>query len=180
MCRFFKHLGTVIKHKAVVFKLCCKCGIFWQGLWHDMSKFSITEFNESVKYFTDGKSSPLNNSRKQNGYSLAWLHHKGRNKHHVEFWYDEINDTQAIMPYKYAVESLCDKIASTKTYRKKDYTAQDVLDYWNKEKQVQQMNSKIKEFFNTVLTDLVNLGEKHVLNKKYLKQQYSNIVTNTK
>ena len=176
MCKLVKHLGVVNKHRFMVFKLCCKCGLFWQGLWHDMSKYSLSELKESVKYFTDGKKSPLGTAREQQGYSLAWLRHKGRNKHHIEYWYDEHNKENMVIPYKYVVESLCDKIAATKCYRKAEYKAQDVLDYWNKEKQRFHLNPKIEKFFDDVLLDLVNLGEKTVLNKKYLKAKYKEIV----
>ena len=176
MCKFFKHLGTVLKHKAVVFKHCCKCGIGWQGFWHDMSKFSFTEFSESVKYYTNGTRSPLSICREKNGYSLAWIHHKGRNKHHLEYWYDEHNKQDMIVPYKYCVEGLCDRIAANKIYNKKNYTAQAVLDYWNKEKLLLHVNPKIEMWFDKVLLDLVNLGEKLVLNKTYLRDQYNKIV----
>lgn len=54
----FKHLNTVCTHKWVVFKLCCKAGIPFRGLVHDLSKFSPTEFWESVKYY-QGTSSPI-------------------------------------------------------------------------------------------------------------------------
>lgn len=178
MKKFFKHLFTVIKHKAVVFKHCCKCGIFWQGIWHDMSKFSPTEFFESVKFYTDGTKSPLSTAREKQGYTTGWIHHKNRNKHHVEYWYDEQNKIQVAMPFKYVVESVCDKIAATKIYKKKNYTAQSVLDYWNKENEKQAMNTLIRNFFTSVFTDLVNYGEKQVLNKKYLKQKYNEIVFN--
>lgn len=176
MKKFFKHLGTVIKHKAVVFKHCCKCGIFWQGLWHDMSKFSPTEFFESVKFYTDGTKSPLSTAREQQGYTAGWIHHKNRNKHHVEYWYDEQNSTQVAMPFKYAVEAVCDKIAATKIYKKKNYTPQAVLDYFLKESLKVSMNPQMHNFFETIFTDLVNIGEKHILNKKYLQHKYNKIV----
>lgn len=175
MRRFFKHLGLVTRHKWGVFKNCCKCGQFWRGLWHDMSKFSPTEFWESVKYF-DGKKSPLTVHREKYGYSLAWLHHKNRNKHHIEYWYDEENKVQMNMPYKYAVECVCDKIAATKCYKGKDYTPEMVLDHWVRKGSLAQTNDNMKAFFTNVFTDLIELGEKHVLNKRYLKSTYNSVV----
>ena len=77
----FKHFKTVMTHKMYVFLFCKEAGIPWQGIKHDLSKFSPTEFIESVKYYT-GTDSPINNCKKVNGYSEAWMHHKGRNKHH--------------------------------------------------------------------------------------------------
>ena len=82
-----KHLILITKHKWVVFKLCCKVGIPWRGLVHDLSKYSPTEFFESIKYYT-GTHSPITGEKQDKGYSEAWLHHKGRNKHHSEYWID--------------------------------------------------------------------------------------------
>jgi len=173
--RFFKHLGLVNKHRWNVFKLCCKCGQFWRGLVHDLSKYSREEFWESVKYYT-GTGSPLNECRKANGYSGAWLHHKGRNKHHLEYWYDWESDVQYYMPYKYAVECICDKIAATKCYRGKTYEPSMVLDHWSRVGSKVPTNPKMKEFFDKVFSDLIELGEKQVVNKKYLKATYDKVV----
>ena len=103
--KFFKHLSLVNRHRWQVFKNCCKCGLFWRGLMHDFSKYSRVEFGESVKYF-DGKVSALDVSRKTNGYSLAWIHHKNKNKHHLEYWYDRENEVQMNMPYNQKMKQL--------------------------------------------------------------------------
>ena len=113
---FFKHLHKINTHRFKVFVLCCKCGIPFRGLMHDLSKYSPIEFFEGVKYYTNGKHSPIIDCKKQNGYSKAWLHHKGRNKHHSEYWLDLAAPTKApIIPFKYSVEMICDKIAASKT-----------------------------------------------------------------
>ena len=83
----FRHIKTVMTHKFYVFIFACKAGIPFRGLVHDMSKFSPSEFFESVKYY-QGNGSPISAAKKENGYSKAWLHHKGRNKHHWQYWYD--------------------------------------------------------------------------------------------
>lgn len=175
MSKFFKHLKLVTKHRFEVFKLCCKCGLFWRGLVHDLSKFGRVEFWESVKYYT-GHCSPIAECRRQNGYSIAWIHHKNRNKHHIEYWYDRENDVQMNMPYKYAVECVCDKIAATKCYNGKEYKSEMVLNHWSKLGSQAQTNDNMKTFFTKVFTDLIELGEKQVLNKKYLKDTYNKIV----
>jgi len=178
MNKFFGHWGKVIKHRFIVFKLCCRCGLFWRGLVHDMSKFSPTEFFEGVKYFTDGHGSPISNCRKINGYSKAWIHHLHRNKHHLEYWYDKENTVQINMPYKYAVECVCDKISATKCYRGKDYKTSDVLAHWERKGSQTHMSDNMRKFFTKVFTDLISLGEKEVINKKYLKKTYNSIVLN--
>lgn len=78
--RFFGHLRTVMRHRREVRKLCFKCGLYWQGLTHDLSKYSPTEFISGIKFFI-GKGSPHLGEREAYGYSKAWLHHKGRPLH---------------------------------------------------------------------------------------------------
>ncbi len=175
MSKFFKHLRLITKHRHLVFKLCCKCGLPWRGLVHDLSKFSRVEFWESVKYYT-GHHSPIVECREKNGFSYAGIHHKHRNRHHIEYWYDRENEIQMNMPYKFAVESVCDKIAATKCYKGKEYKPEDVLNHWMKRGILAQTNERMKAFFTKVLTDFVELGENAVLNKKYMKNAYNKIV----
>lgn len=179
LSKFGQHLRLVVKHRHEVFKNCCKCGLFWRGLVHDLSKFSRVEFWESVKYF-NGKKSPIVFCRKENGYSKAWIHHKNHNKHHIEYWYDNENAVQMSIPYKYAVESVCDKIAATKCYNGKEYKPENVLQYWEKTKLTVQTNDEMKAFFTKVFEDLITVGEKQILNKKYMKKTYKEIVEKKK
>ena len=165
----------VIRHKHEVFKLCCKCGLVYRGIVHDFSKFSPVEFFEGVKYYKK-IGSPISKCREQNGYSLSWLHHKGRNKHHVEYWYDTENKEQMNIPYKYAVECICDKIAASKCYNRKNYTNSKPLEHWLKFGCLFPINNKMSTFFTTVFKDLEEKGEKEVINKKYLRKIYNNIV----
>ena len=120
-----RHFITITKHRNEVIRLCFKAGIGLQGLFHDLSKYSPTEFIPGAKYYT-GKESPNNGERRDTGYSLAWMHHKGRNKHHFEFWYDYDMKTKKIvpmdMPDRYIKEMFCDRVAASKTYNKKTYT----------------------------------------------------------
>lgn len=171
---FFKHLGVVSKHKYEVFKLCCKCGFPVRGLLHDLSKFSYTEFSESVKYYkkSKGKYSPLAACKKENGYSKAWLHHFGRNKHHYEYWYDYKAPIKSpVMPFKYTVEMVCDRIAASKIYNGKNYKDSDPYDYLIKDTEDTIMNLSIKCFLEELFSDLAKEGEK-VLNKKNLLKLY--------
>jgi len=170
---FFKHLHTINKHRFIVFKLCLKCGFAWRGLTHDLSKYSPVEFFEGVKYFTDGKRSPIINCKIKNGYSKAWLHHKGRNKHHSEYWVDLAAPTKApIIPFNYAVEMICDRIAACKVYEREKYTNMSAYYYWNKTRDNEILNKRIQGFITEVLELLGAYGEKKVLNKKYLLNIY--------
>lgn len=119
------HFKKICVHKFWVAYYCFKAGLYWQGITHDLSKFSYVEFWESVKYY-QGTKSPIDACKADKGYSLAWQHHKGRNPHHYEYWTDKYDDgTVAIeMPYKYAVELICDWLGAARAYLGKDFTYQ--------------------------------------------------------
>lgn len=174
LSNLFKHLSLVLRHKWRVFINCAKCGLVWRGLVHDLSKFSPSEFFESVKYY-QGNRSPLGVCRKVNGYSAAWLHHKGRNKHHIEYWTDRECEVQPLMPYKYAVECACDKLAATRIYAGKNYSDDLALKHWKKHGCNEGGNPKTMRFMEEIFIDVMNMGEKAVLNKKYMKDKYKKI-----
>jgi hypothetical protein len=133
MGHFFRHLHTVNHHRRLVRKVCFKIGIPFQGLTHDLSKYSKEEFWTSVKFYTDGTKSPTEKERLTNGYSLCWMHHKGRNKHHFEYWFDIDPKTRKYtpvkMPIRYLKEMFADRIAASKTYLKDKYTSSSPLEY---------------------------------------------------
>lgn len=174
---FFKHLSLVVRHKNKVLVNCARCGILFRGLMHDLSKFSPTEFFESVKYF-QGDRSPIGACRRATGMSNAWLHHKGRNKHHIEYWLDPECQITPMMPYKYAVECVCDKLAATKTYAGKNYNPDLPLLHWHKHGNKVDGNPKTMLFIEEVFVDVQKHGEKYVLNKKYMKKKFKEICEN--
>ena len=167
-----KHTILVTKHKWLVFKFCCKLGMPIRGLMHDMSKFSPVEFFESIKYY-DGKVTPIEFCKKDKGYSLSWLHHKGRNKHHDSYWVD-LSAPQAapVIPYKYVIEMLCDKLSASITYNGKDWTNSSEYDYWQIEKKRIILNPKVENFLSAIITEIKDNGIDKVLTKKHLKEQY--------
>lgn len=167
-----KHFGLITKHKWIVFKLCCKAGIPWRGLVHDLSKYSPTEFFESIKYYT-GTHSPITEAKRNNGYSKAWLHHKGRNRHHAEYWEDYRAPIQnPVIPYKYVVEMVCDTLAAGIVYSGKNWTNDTQLNYWNREKINSHMNEKTQEFLTNVYLQVSEKGINKVVNKKNLQSLY--------
>ena len=167
-----KHFKLITHHKWLVFKLCCKIGEPWRGFMHDWSKYSPTEFFESVKYY-QGTYSPIKECKRINGYSEAWLHHKGRNKHHAEYWFDEAAPQKnAIMPYKYAAEMICDKIAAGMAYEGKNFTKEYELEYWKKEKEIINVNEHIAEFVTDILNRNADKVLNPVINKKNLNSSY--------
>ena len=126
-----KHFILITKHRWLVFKLCCRLGLYWRGFVHDLSKYSPTEFLESVRYY-EGNRSPIVSTKQDKGYSEAWLHHKGRNKHHWEYWLD--NGKHGVhpleMPIRYVVEMFCDRVAASQIYQKEHYTDDSALQYY--------------------------------------------------
>lgn len=170
---FFKHLRTVNRHRRQVRKNCFKVGLVWQGLTHDLSKYSVKEFIPGAKYW-QGNRSPQARERELFGYSAAWLHHKGRNKHHFEYWTDVNKDGSAIavdMPAKYFAEMVCDRIAASKIYKGKEYTDDAPLQYYLSRKGCAFMNPKTAERLEYYLRLLSEKGEKIMFSelKKYVK-----------
>ena len=121
---FFGHLITVTRHRNRVMKHCFKVGLYSQGLRHDLSKFSPSEFLAGVKYY-QGTRSPNARERELFGFSRAWMHHKGRNKHHFEYWSDVGKSglyEPVEMPINYVAEMFCDRVAASEIYKGKNYT----------------------------------------------------------
>lgn len=133
--RFFGHIGTVIKHKRNVRRACFKMGLIYQGLFHDMSKFSPVEFIPSVRYYS-GTFSPNATDRVLTGVSTSWLHHKGKNKHHFEYWTDYTSKEPYIvgcrMPLKYVAEMVADRYAACVAYNGENYSQKDAWTYYER------------------------------------------------
>lgn len=170
---FFKHLSTVIRHRRAVRKLCFKCGLIRQGLTHDLSKFSRAEFWAGVKYF-QGYRSPQAEERERLGYSAAWLHHKGRNKHHFEYWTDFSDDRKILveMPAKYFAEMVCDRVAASKIYLKEKYTDASPLEYYLNRTDGKSMHPDTAQRLEYFLTLLKEKGEDYTFKqlKKFVKE----------
>ena len=157
------HLKTVHRHRALVRKYCFRLGLYWQGLTHDLSKYSPTEFWAGAKYF-QGDHSPNDAQRKAFGYSASWMHHKGRNRHHFEFWTDYNPDGSGIsgveMPRKYVAEMFCDRLAASKTYRGKDFDPGDPYRFFLRGKDRRLLlHPNTAALLETILLTLKDEGE---------------------
>ncbi len=64
-----QHFCTITRHKILVMKECFQVGLYKQGLLHDLSKYSWTEFRVGCKYY-QGDRSPNNAEREKTGCSL--------------------------------------------------------------------------------------------------------------
>ena len=171
------HFHKITKHRWIVFKLCCRAGIPWRGLVHDLSKYSPTEFFEGVKYY-QGNRSPLSACKEKEGYSKAWLHHRGRNKHHPAYWYDPFAKiTRPIIPYKYTVEMICDKVSASMNYNGKNWTDTSLMEYWEERNDVNILNPQIADMLTEVFRLIAIYGVKSVITKSNLKELYEKHTT---
>lgn len=163
--RFWGHLSTITRHRHLVIYHCKKAGIFWQGLRHDLSKYSPTEFWQGVKYYQGGVRSPNEAEREDLGYSLAWMHHKGRNRHHFEYWSDYNPQTKKMepveMPTRYFAEMFCDRVAASKIYNKSAYTQECPLAYFKNStaRKVGMLHPKTEADLMALLELLAEQGE---------------------
>ncbi len=170
-----KHFCTVTKHRHIVIKHCIKAGILFQGLKHDLSKYSPQEFIKGAEFY-EGNRSPNEREREKNGYSSAWIHHKGRNKHHFEYWTDYNPYEKKIMPVKmprkYVVEMFCDRVAASKIYQGKNYHPSHPLEYFLKGKKSRFIHPETSEEIEMLLKSLSENGEKQTFEyiRKWLRE----------
>ena len=161
----WKHFKTITYHKWLVAKGCFRVGLYRQGILHDMSKYSPTEFSVGVRYY-QGTRSPNNAEREDKGCSTAWLHHKGRNKHHYEYWMDYTNDPEkhgCVVPVPmtdiYIAEMIMDGIAASKVYKGKDYTDASPLEYYEQGKKHDLIHPSTAAILEKMLKMLAEEGE---------------------
>lgn len=177
---FFGHLHTVNRHKRLVMKYCFKISLYKRGLLHDLSKYSPTEFIPSVRYFV-GYKSPNSVAREKTGVSLAWLHHKGRNRHHFEYWVDykvgeEKGDVRLVgmkMHYIFLAEMFCDRVAASRVYKGKEYKDSDPYEYYLHIKGSDIIHPDTARELETLLKMLAEKGEEETFS--FLKQKVKKI-----
>ncbi len=166
------HLKTISHHRFLVMCGCFRVGLYRQGLTHDLSKFSPTEFWAGARFY-QGTRSPNTAEREQNGYSLAWMHHKGRNKHHYEYWTDINPQTRRYepveMPRRYLVEMVMDRRAACMTYQGKNYTPASPLEYFEKSKERLLMHPNTEKALAYLLQMLKDRGEEATF--RYIKEE---------
>ena len=174
----WRHFVTITRHRWLVRQGCFRVGLYWQGLTHDLSKYSPTEFKIGMKYY-QGTRSPNNAEREAVGYSSAWLHHKGRNKHHYEYWIDYTMRVPGgmmpvPMPRKYIAEMIMDRIAACKVYNGDKYTDSSALEYYQLGRDPAPLHEETRKWLEFFLKMLSEKGEKETfayMKKEFLKKQ---------
>lgn len=193
-----RHYKTITRHRHLVMKGCFEVGLYKQGLLHDLSKYSLVEFIPGAIYYK-GTESPNNTERRKRGYSAAWLHHKGRNKHHFEYWIDyTLKEGHPIegnkMPVRYVVEMYVDRVSASKNYQKGEYTDESALLYYEKGKNRYMMHEDTEKLLVMLLKYLADNGEeatnelirtrilhtdKKVKRVKYIKKMFLSLMNKT-
>lgn len=174
----WKHFVTITHHRHLVMGYCFRMGLVWQGLTHDLSKYSPTEFINGAKYY-QGNRSPNVAERADKGYSEAWMHHKAHNRHHYEYWTD-MNKNRVYsaveMPLKYVAEMVADRIAACKTYLGNEYYLGSELDYLNRAAETPLMHANTIALLRELLTMLRDEGEKKTFAhlRRLLKEEKRN------
>ena len=170
------HFKTITEHRNLVMKYCFRCGLYRQGLLHDLSKYSPAEFYAGILYY-QGDRSPNDVDRRENGYSAAWMHHKGRNKHHYEYWNDYILPEHGgtgvgpiAMPRRYVAEMFCDRLAACHIYHADDYSDDSALKYFLRGRSRTDMHPDTKRDLCFLLEFNAKYGEEKTL--RYIREFY--------
>lgn len=166
------HFHTITLHKFRVMGGCFRVGLYKQGLLHDLSKYGPEEFIPGVIYY-QGTRSPNAAEREARGFSKAWLHHKGRNKHHYEYWIDFSSDVFKgmvgyKMPLRYVIEMMMDRIAASKTYLGKSYTDAAPWEYYIRVQEYMMIAPETDRLLRSLLLMLKEKGEKAAFS--YMKE----------
>ena len=177
----WKHFLTICRHKWVVYQECKACGIPWRGIVHDLSKFGPVEFSASARHF-QGNRSPIEAEKEEIGYSAAWLHHKGHNPHHWEYWTDFGKNGEVIpakIPFNVVVEMVCDWIGAGKVYNQEHWSQRDPLDYYNKVRAGRHFHPDTEKLILLFLTTISEEGleEFHWMAKCETNSEYENLKT---
>ena len=168
--KFWQHFKTITRHRHLVMAGCFRIGLYRQGLCHDLSKYSPAEFRIGIRYY-QGVRSPNSAERDEKGYSEAWMHHKGRNRHHYEYWTDLSRETgryeSVPMPRKYLAEMVMDRRAACIVYQGKNYSPASALEYFMKSRERVLMHPQTQKELEFLLTMLRDAGEKETF--RYIK-----------
>ena len=159
------HFKTITHHRHLVCRYCFRLGLYRQGLTHDLSKYAPIEFWRGAKYYL-GYRSPNDAERRATGVSLAWLHHKGRNRHHFEYWIDycvqpdgTVRTGGCEMPLRYVAEMFCDRVAASQNYLKEQYTDAAPYEFYLRSKNHIIIHEKTGALLEELLRMLKDSGE---------------------
>lgn len=160
MKKFFNYIKSVFRHRKKIMKMCFKAGLFWRGIFHDLSKYSIRELFYGAKYYDPSKS-VYEYERELNGSSKTFMKHISRNKHHPEYWRDVINGKAKLldMPTKYFIEMIFDRIVQAKEMFGDSFTESSPYEYFVSHTQETAMPNILRQRTEKFLRLYEKLGE---------------------
>jgi len=169
--QIWKHFKTITHHRWLVMLGCFRVGLYRQGLTHDLSKYAPVEFFNGARYY-QGNRSPNAREREDKGYSEAWIHHKGRNPHHYEYWTDMHREHRRYepipVPRRYLAEMIMDRRAACLTYEGKAYSSASPLRYHERSLERTLMHPQTRQELEYLLTMLKDRGEKETF--RYIRE----------
>ena len=169
--KIWQHFKTITRHRMLVLGGCFRVGLYRPGLTHDLSTYSPTEFFIGARYY-QGTRSPNAAERQDKGFSEAWMHHKGRNRHHYEYWTDMNAQTRCYepirMPRRYMAEQFMDRRAACIVYQGKGYTDASAYNYFMTSRERELMHPENRRELEFLLGMLAQKGEARTF--QYIKQ----------
>ena len=123
------HFETITRHKLLVMKYCFECGLYEQGLAHDLSKYSPTEFIPGCIYY-QGDHSP-------NEAGMAGMK----------------------MPLRYVCEMVCDRVAASRIYLGDRYTDASPWEYYDRSKGHYMLHPETRALLEKLLKMVRDLGQ---------------------
>lgn len=170
--QYFKY---VWRHKWYVFIECCKLGIPFRGLVHDLSKYRPREWFPYTEYFYGGERKTREEiskdwapwkkyefgeaheaAMKQSKESIkeefdkAWLYHQRKNLHHWQWWilkYDNGELVKIEMPIAYAKEMVADWRGAGRAITGKD----DILEWYGKNREKIQIHENTRTYIEELM-----------------------------
>jgi hypothetical protein len=169
---YWKHFCTITRHKRYVMIACFRCGLYKQGLLHDLSKYGATEFWSSARYF-QGTGSPIDKEKAECGYSLAWQNHKGKNRHHWHYWTDFTNGRCEVllMPPRYVIEMVCDWVGAGKAYNRVQWTIDTLKAWYAKNAKDMVLHTSVKNYIDLMME---HVADENDLYKSWLVERRIN------
>jgi len=123
---YFKY---VVRHKWFVLLACIELDILFRGLVHDLSKFSLSEWQAYAHWFFTDQGHKFNggfawefgvHEKYRKGFNSAWLHHIHSNAHHWEAWIIPGKEECLEVPEVYCREMVADWQAMSRARGKAD------------------------------------------------------------